>query len=480
MIFSRCLRVFPSCIVTPVFLVALVFLVSCTAPLPESPDQLHYPALDFQLPEVETLVLDNGIHLYLKEDNELPLVQMTAMIGSGGISTPANKIGFTRLFGSTWRTGGAGDRTPEELDEYLDQLAADLSASMGPYTAQLDISLRTEDLQKGVAVLGDLLRRPGFASERLELERLQAQEHLRRQNDSPGAISRRLIMAALYPDHYLGYSPTKETLSAVTRQDMVDFHQRYFAPNNLWIAVSGDFDRENLLQVFEQTFGDWGRQEVPEQQIPPIVQPESGSIQVATKDLSQTTIVIGDLGLTKDHPDQYAVRVLNYILGGGGFNSRMMREIRSNRGLAYSAYSYFQVGRRLPGPFIAGTETKNVSVIPALSLTREIMVDLRNNLVTDEELQLAKESQINSFVFGFENTHSVVNRQMTMAFYDYPQDYLARYRDRIAAVTAADVQRVAREFIDLSRQQIVLVGNSKEFRKGLAEFGLPVVDVNLD
>ena len=475
MMSSRCIRlIFPYCIAV------LVFLAGCVAPLPEHPDQLHYPALDFQLPEVETLVLKNGIRLYLKEDNELPLVQITAMVGSGGMTTPADKIGFASLFGSTWRTGGAGDRSPEELDEYLDLLAANLNASMGPYTAQLNLSIRTEDLQQGMAVLGDLLRRPGFAAERLELARLQAQESLRRQNDSPGAISRRLLMAALYPDHYLGYSPTQETLAAITEQDMIDFHRTYFAPNKLWIAVSGDFNRENLLQVLQENFGDWARQEVSEQQLPPITRPESGSIQVAAKDLPQTTIVIGDMGLTKDNPDQYAVRVLNYILGGGGFNSRMMREIRSNRGLAYSAYSYFQVGRRLPGPFIAGTETKNITVAPALSLTREIMVDLRDNPVTEEELQLAKESQINSFVFGFENTHSVVNRQMSMAFFNYPQDYLARYRDRIAAVTAADVQRVAREFIDLSRQQIVLVGNSEEFSKDLAEFGLPIVEVDLE
>jgi zinc protease len=287
-------------------------------------------------------------------------------------------------------------------------------------------------------------------------------------------------MAALYPNHYLGYSPTPETLAAITRQDLVDFQQTYFAPNNLWIAVSGDFDRANLMTLLNDRFGDWSQREVPEQQLPTIARSESGAIQVAAKDLPQTTIVIGDLGLTKDHPDQYAVRILNYILGGGGFNSRMMREIRSNRGLAYSAYSYFQVGRRLPGPFVAGTETKNVSVAPAISLTREIMVDLRNTLVTDEELKLAKESQINSFVFGFENTHSVVSRQMSLAFFDYPKDYLAGYRDRIAAVTAVDVQRAAREFIDLSRQQIVLVGNPEAFREDLVEFDLPVVEVDLD
>lgn len=458
----------------------LLLLVGCSSSLPKKPDQLQYSALKFQLPEADILVLDNGIRLYLKEDKELPLVQVTAMIGAGAVSTPEEKTGFAGLFGSSWRTGGAGERSPEELDEYLDHLAADLSASLGPYTAQLGLSLRSEDLGSGIALLGDLLRRPGFAPERIELARLQAQELLRRQNDSPASISRRLLMKALYPDNSLGYSPTSESLAAVTRQDMVDFHQTYFAPNKLWMAVSGDFDREELLQILAENFDDWKRRDVPDQQLPKIKPVVEGLIQVAAKDLPQTTIVIGDLGLTKDDPDQYAVLVLNYILGGGGFNSRMMREIRSNRGLAYSAYSYFSIGRRLPGPFLAGTETKNATVAPAISLTREIMVDLREKPVTEKELQLAKESQINSFVFGFENSHSVVSRQMTQAFFGYPEDFLARYRDRIAAVTAADVQRVAQKFINLSRQQIVLVGDPKEFSDALLEFGLPVVEVDLN
>ena len=458
---------------------ALIFS-GCGAPLPTSYQQLEYPDLTFQLPEVETLVLDNGIRLYLKADDELPLVQVTAMIGSGGISSPEEKTGFDDLFGTVWRSGGAGDRTPEALDEYLDFLAANLSSSMGTYSSQLDLSLRATDLPAGLSILSDLLLRPGFDSERLELARLQAQEHLRRQNDSPGAISRRLLMKALYPDHYLGRTATEQSLAAINRQDLVDFHETYFAPNNLWIAVSGDFDRDTLLEALNKELGDWPRNDVPEQQLPPVKAPDAGLIQLAAKDLPQTSILIGDLGLSKEDPDQYAVRVLNYILGGGGFNSRMMREIRSNRGLAYSAYSYFQVGRRLPGPFVAGTETKNVSVVPALSLTQEIMNDLRDSPVTDEELLLAKESQINSFVFGFEDTHSVVSQQMSLAFFDYPENYLADYRDHIAAVTVADVQRVAQKFIDPSRQQIVLVGNPEEFGDELKQFGLPIVEVDLN
>lgn len=458
----------------------LLMLAGCTAPLPEYPDQLHYPRLAFHVPPVETMTLANGIRLYLKEDRELPLVQVTAMIGSGAITTPKEKTGFDSLFGSTWRSGGAGHRSPEELDAYLDQLAADVSTSLGPYTADIDLSMRSEDLAKGIAVLGDLLRRPKFASERLELARRQAQEQVRRQNDNPGAISNRLLLAALYPDHYLGYAPTQESLADVTRQDLVDFHRTYFAPNNLWIAVSGDFQRAELLHLLKENFGDWSRRKVPEQLLPPLTRPAAGLVQVVAKDLPQTTILIGALGLTKDNPDQYAVRVMNYILGGGGFNSRMMREIRSDRGLAYSAYSYFQVGRRLPGPFVAGTETKNSSVIPALNLTRQIMQDLRDRPVSAEELQLAKESLINSFVFGFENSHAVVSRQMSLAFFGYPPDYLANYRQHIAEVTAADVQRVAREFIHLDRQQMVLVGNPQQYLAALAGLGLPVKDVDLD
>lgn len=461
-------------------LLLTLLIAGCVAPLPKNPEQLHYPPLNFQLPVVETLALDNGINLYLQEDGELPLVQITAMVGAGAMTTPPEKTGFGGLFGSTWRTGGAGDRSPEELDEYLDHLAMNLSASMGPYSSQLDMSMRADDLAQGVAVMADMLRRPQFDPERLELARLQAQESVRRQNDNPGAISRRLLMAALYPDHYLGYSPTQESLAAISRDDLVNFQQTFFAPNKLWIAVSGDFDREQLLKMLNEHFGDWPRQEVPEQELPAVTRPVSAAIRLAAKDLPQTTILFGDVGLTKDNPDQYAVSVLNYILGGGGFNSRLMREIRSNRGLAYSAYSYFQVGRRLPGPFVSGTETKNASVVPAFRLARQIMTDIRDNPVSEEELQLAKESLINSFVFGFENSHSVVTRQMTQTFFDFPEDYLVRYRDRIAAVNVADVQRVAREYIDISRQQVVLVGNPEVFRSDLERSGVPIIDVELE
>ncbi|PLX91040.1 MAG: insulinase family protein, partial [Desulfuromonas sp.] len=254
------------------------------------------------------------------------------------------------------------------------------------------------------------------------------------------------------------------------------YHSTYFAPNNLWLAISGDFDRAQLLTQIEATLGDWLYREVPQPTVPEVVPARQGQLQYVRRDIPQTTLLIGDLGLTKDDPDQYAARVLNYILGGGSFNSRLMREIRSDRGLAYSVYSYFQIGRRLPGPFVTGTETKNESVIDTLGLMRSIMVDLCDQPVASAELDLAKDSLINSFVFGFDDTHAVVTQQVRLDFFNYPQDYLNRYRSRIAAVTIEDVQRVAKRFIRPAHQQIVLVGNPEPYLGNLEQVGLPVVE----
>ncbi len=453
---------------------SLVLLAGCAPALPEYPDQLSFPVLEFRMPDIEKVRLANGIQLYLKEDNELPLVQVTALIGTGSITIPRPYAGFDWLFAETWRTGGSVNYAPAELEERLDQLAANLGASMGAYSSQLDLSVRAEDFGEGLVILADLLRRPGFSAASLELARLKAQENVRRQNDEPGAIAQRLLMASLYPEHALGDSPNQASLARIDRRQFVEFHDRYFVPNNLMLAVSGDFDRQELLHQLDGLLGDWPAQTLDQRQVPPLSPALAGMVQVVDKDLAQATILIGDVGLTKDNPDQYAVRVMNSILGGGGFNSRMMQEIRSNRGLAYSVYSYFQIGRRLPGPFIASTETRNDSVGRALQLMREIMQDMRSKPVSEAELRVARESLINSFVFGFDDSHAVVSQQMRLDLFDYPPDYLSRFRDRIATVDAEDVLRVAKTYLRPDRQQIVLVGDSRQFNDALAATGLDI------
>jgi zinc protease len=414
------------------------------------------------------------VRVYLREDSELPLVQVTAMVGSGALAAPRELTGFDDLFAATLRTGGTLSQSAPVLEERLDQLAANLSCSMGPYATQLDLSVRRGDAAEGLVILGELLRRPAFDAGKLELARRNAQEELRRNNDEPEAIAERLLMAALYPGHPLGDHPTQASLAAVSREQLQTFHREYFAPDNLWLAVSGDIRKAELLPLLEQGLGDWPRQKVAATPLPTLTPVAQGLLQVVAKEVPQSTIMLGDLGLTKDNPDQYPARVMNFILGGGGFNSRLMREIRSDRGLAYSVWSQFQVGRRFPGPVMAGTETKNASVVEVLGLMRGIMNGLREQPVSAEELRVARESLVNSFVFSFTDPHAVVAQRMQLDFYAYPDDYLARYQERIAAVGAADVQRVARDYLRPDRQQIVVVGAPDEAAGTLAALGLPV------
>jgi zinc protease len=451
-----------------------LLLVACAQTLPQRPEQLAYPPLEFHIPAVATVTLANGIRVYLREDSELPLVQVTAMVGSGALAAPQGLAGFDDLFAAALRTGGTVSTPAAAFEERLDLLAANLSASMGPYATQLDLSVRRDDLGEGLTMLAELLRRPAFADDKLELARRGALEAVRRRNDDPEGIAFRLMLAALYPGHPLGTSPTESSLAAITRDQLAAFHRDYFSPGNSWLAVSGDVRRDELLPLLEQRFGDWPQVAVPAPPLPPLSPPQGGLLQVVAKPVPQSTVLLGDLGLTKDDPDQYAARVMNFIFGGGGFNSRLMREVRSDRGLAYSAWSQFQVGRRFPGPVLAGTETKNTSVGEALALIRTIMAELRTVPVPPDELRVAEDSLINSFIFGFTDPHAVVVQRMQLDFYAYPPDYLERFQERIAAVTAADVQRVARKYLDPERQQVIVVGAPVEDGVSLEALGLPV------
>jgi zinc protease len=461
-------------------LLLLVLLLPACAPAPVRPDRLAFPPLVFHVPQAEKVELPNGIRLYLREDHELPLVEVTAMVGAGAIGEPADRTGLSALFAAALRTGGAGDRSPDAVDRELERLAADLAVHGDTYATTVDLSLQAQDLEAGLALLADLLRRPGFAPERLELARKQQLEAIRRQNDEPEGIAARAMARALYGDHPLGRTPTVAAVSAVARDDLFAFHRRYFHPGNLWLAVSGDFDPARLRPLLESLLGDWPRTGFEPQPLPPLSPQPAPVLLTAVKDVPQATVQIGEIGIDKDAPDLHAARVMNFILGGGGFNSRLMREIRSDRGLAYSVYSYFQVGRRLPGPFLAGCETKSASVAEVLRLMREQMEALREEPVSEEELALARESLVNSFVFGFTDSHEVISQLLRLDFYGYPPGYLETYREKVAAVTAPDVQRAARERLHPERQAVVVVGEAAALDAAAAALGLPATPFPLD
>lgn len=459
--------------VTLALLVLLLFLGGCVAPQPH-PGHLTTPPLHFPVPEIDPLTLSNGIRVYLKEDHELPLINLTVMVPGGAIDDPQEKVGLASLLAKGLRTAGAGSRSADQIDTLIEQVAADFSVSADTYAFALDLSLLATDLTTGLDLLRDTLRTPAFEPARLELARKQMIEAIRRQNDHPQAIASRSLLRAIYGDHPLGRTPTEATVLAISRDDLLAAYKESFSPEKLWIAVSGDFNRAELLTGLEARFGDWPAGRNLPRLLPPVSGNNDGVAIVGQKDLPQSVVMLGQLGVDKGALDLHAVRVMNFILGGGSFNSRMMKEIREERGLAYSVYSYFQVGRILPGPFIAQCETKSSTTIEALDLMLAAMKTIREVPVRPEELQVAKESLNNSFVFSFTNPHEVVTQAMRLDFYDYPDDYLQSYRDKVEALTLADIQQAAREHLQPERMSIVLIGNEQEFETPLTKLGLPL------
>ena len=453
------------------FLLAL--LVGCSVP-PFRPDQISTPPLHFTVPQIEPVILANGIRVYFKEDHELPLIQFTVMAPGGAIDDPAEKAGLASFLARSLRTAGTGSRSAEQMDIDLEQLAADFSVSADTYALTLDLSLLATDLVSGLDLLQEVLRTPAFEPERLELARKQTLEAIRRQNDHPQAIASRELLQAIYGDHPLGRTPTEVTVTAISREDLLAAYHASFSPEKLWIAVSGDFDRALLLAGLEARFASWPAQQRVPRVLPPLVGGNAGVAIHGQKDLPQSVVMLGQVGVDKGAPDQHAVRVMNFILGGGGFNSRMMKEIREERGLAYSVYSHFQVGRFLPGPFIAQCETKSSTTIEALKLMLAAMETIREEPVRAEELHIAKESLNNSFVFSFTNPHDVVTQAMRLDFYDYPDDYLESYRDKVEALSLTDIQQAARDHLQPEQMSIVLIGNEQEFEAPLTTLGFPL------
>ncbi len=457
-------------------LLVQVVTSSCTAGSPR-PDQLEFPALELQFPEISQVQLDNGMKVYLKEDAELPLVNITIMIEGGSIHDPLEQTGLSAWFAEVLETGGTEGLTPQQLEEELDRMAAQLMVSSSSYSYQIDLSVRQRDVRRGLEILQDLMRRPRFDQERMELARQRLLEGIHRKNDNPGAIAGRFLAQAVNPGHPFGAEPTIEGVSSLTRGDLESLHQRFFHPSRIWWGASGAVDEQQFLTELKQLFSDW--QGDPEQTsvLPPLPAEPEARVMVIDRKLPQTSVLMGHRGVSKDAPEMMALRVANYILGGGGFNSRLMKEIRSNRGLVYSIYSNVQLGRYLPELFLVAGETRNDTAVAMVVAVQEMMKEISTVPVTEEELELAKNSLINSFIFAFENTHAVVTQKVRLDFYGYPADYLETYQAQIAALTQADILKAAQTYLRPEALQIVLVGDSDILVSNLAQNSYDTVEL---
>jgi zinc protease len=447
----------------------------------QTPESLHFDPLRFEPSEPQTFALSNGIPVYLLEDHELPLVKVDVLVTQGTLHEPSGQVGLYEIMADVMRTGGTTSRSPAEVDEELESMAASVELSLGREYGIASLDLLAEDLQQGLEIFSDILRHPLFRTDRVDLRKQQEIEAIRRRNDAPSDIAFRLFPSFLYgKSHPMGSYEEVPGIESITRDDLIQAHTDLFHPENLVVAVSGDFERDLILTLLEHRFGSWEpvsgvmKQPLPE---PELYQGRPRVVYVK-KDLNQSTVVMGHASLkrTPGNSDIFALRVMNEILGESSFTSRLFREVRDKRGLAYSVGSYFDTSSyTFPGYWVAFAQTKAEKTVETASIMIDVIEGMKAQPVSDEELELTKDSIINSFVFGFESSSGIVRQRMILDFRGYPEDYLKSYTDNIAKVTSADVLRVARQYLDLDHLIIVVVGNEEYFEEPLMKLGTVAV-----
>ena len=455
-----------------VLLAPVAFSAELTSTLGD-PRAMKFDPVTFTIPEVDRVVLENGIIVYLLPDLELPLVTVSAMIRTGAVYEPPDKVGLAAMTGTVMRTGGTARMTGDQIDEELEFLAANVSIGIGPESGTASLDILKKDLERGLAIFADLLRVPAFEPAKVELAKRQALEAIRRRPDSPAGIAGREFRKLLYgADHPFGRESTAETVTRITREDLASFHRQYFTPSGLILGVTGDFEKPAMLDALRKTFGDWKPQPVPLPAIPPMTaSPTSRSVNVLNRDLSQTHLRVGHLSLKEDDPDYFALALLEDILGGNSFTSRLFRDLRSRQGLAYSVGSRLVPGNLGPGAFLLYALTKGSSTHQALASMLDHMERLRQEPVTDDELQFAKDAFLNSFVFSFADAGLIVSRLMALEYYGLPRDFLQRFRDSVVKLTKEDLLRVARKHLHPDRVIILAVGKDDDFEQPLSTFG---------
>jgi zinc protease len=445
----------------------------------QDPRSMTFPPVDFHPPEAERRVLENGMVLYLLEDHELPLVDISATVRTGSIYEPPDKIGLAGMTGHLMRTGGAGSLTGDQLDEELEFMAADIGSGVGEDSGFASLSVLKKDFDRGLQLFADVLMHPRFAEDKLTLAKQQTVETIRRRNDNPHGIASREFRKLLYgPASPFAYETTIKTVRAIQRGDLVAFHEKYYHPNHMIIGITGDFNKDEMAEKIKRAFAGWKKSDLVLPPVPPIKEVYQPSVDFVQKDLTQTTVRIGHLSIRQDNPDFFALSILDDILGGEAFASRLFRNVRAEKGLAYSVGTVLRPGNLDLGMFVAYCDTKSASTQQAITAILENIRQIREQPVSDEELQLAKESFLNSFVFSFSNSDQIVSREMSLEYYGLPKDFLQKYRDEVVRVTKEDLLRVARKYLHPDGLIILAIGPS-DMAQQLSVFG-PVNKIPLE
>ena len=456
------------------FVAVVAFVPSTPAAdaIPARPEQLKFPDLNFQPPDAAQyrVQLKSGPVAYVIPDRELPLVNISILVRVGDYLDPAGKEGLAGLTGNLLVHAGTTNMTASELDERLAFLAAQLGTSVGDSSGNASLNLLSKDLDEGLSLLRDVLATPRFQEDKIKLRKDQMTQEMRQRNDDSSDIEGREFGHLAYGDSFWANRDfTAKSLEAISRDDLVQFHHRWFHPANFIVAVSGDFDRDTMIAKLEKLFADWPFKGETSPAIPTETQFAPRGVYVVNKDVNQGRVSILLPGMMRDEPDYFAGVIMNDILGGGGFTSRIMNRVRTEEGLAYSAGSSLSGGIYYAPPFMASFQSMSRKVPYATSLVLDEMKRIAAEPVTDEELQTSINAKVETFPRAFASKAQIAGMFASEEFtgrYAKNPDYFKTYRDRVRAITKADVQRAATRLLTSGQPTVLIVGQRDEILLG--------------
>jgi zinc protease len=433
----------------------LLFIISIVS--------ISYPVVDDlrAMPPVQKITLSNGLVILHSEDHSLPFVTLQLLIDAGSRRDPVGEEGLSHLTARGLLLG-TEKHAVTAINEELDFMGASLDASSGRDYSTLSLRVLKKDLVKGIGLFMEVLTQPTFPEEEIKREVEKTLAAIQSEEDQPDVVAEKEFRKSLFLTNPYGHPVigTKESLQRITRDAVYRFYNTYYHPNEYIIAVVGDMTVEELKVKILPRIEKLPRGETPKEDFKVVFSKSPETIKI-NRQITQANIILGNEGITRGNPDFYAVSVMNYILGGGGFASRLLEEIRNKRGLAYSVASFFDPGK-YPGSFQIVLQTKNSSAREAISLALKQMELIRKEPVSDRELESAKKYLIGSFPLRLDTQGKLANFLIQVEYYGLGLDYPKEYPSLIKSVTKEDVIRVAKKYLHPETYILVVVADLKE------------------
>ncbi|PCJ16272.1 MAG: hypothetical protein COB02_16600 [Candidatus Cloacimonadota bacterium] len=453
------------------YLITLCLILNLNYSIDLPHQKLTYPALTLNIPDVNKFSLQNGLKVYFLQDSSLPIIKMSLFVKGGSFIDNKQLTGLSSLLASIQRDGGNSKMTPSQLDQYLEERGATISTNSGDMTNGASLKCLSADLKDVMPLYVSTILHPKFNKARFQLQKKLLLESIRRQNDEPKDVLRRKFTKLIYKSHKAGNTPNFKSIQNIKLSHIKLAHSTRFIPNDAQLLVVGDITLKKLKALLNKSFSSW--------------KPTSNSIKIDTTmkldfksekvfiemDTPQLNIRIGHKSLKISNPDYFPLLIADYILGGGGFNSRLMQRVRTEMGLAYSIYSYIW-GDVYYGSMGVYCGTKTSGAVDSISEILKQIDKVRDEKVSQQEFDLAKNSMINQYVFKFSSKYQIINRILYFERKNLPENFMQYYLDSLKKVTIEDVQVAAKKYWKPKSLKILLVGKVSTIKKELeTKFG---------